>query len=120
MKNGEHLQQLFRTKKRSKYRAVKTVVDGIKFDSKHEAKVYSDLKILSYAGVVGGFNIHTPFRIEWDGELICKYVADFVVHYPDGKTEVWDAKSEKTRKLPVYRLKKKLMKIVNKIDIVEK
>ena len=47
------------------------------------------------------------------------YKADFVT-YKHGKVlEVIDVKSEMTKKLPVYRLKKKLMKAIYGIDIVE-
>ncbi len=39
---------------------------------------------------------------------------------PDGKVfEVIDVKSEMTKKLPVYRLKKKLIKAIYGFDIVE-
>ena len=47
------------------------------------------------------------------------YKADFVT-YKNGKAiEVIDVKSEMTKKLPVYRLKKKLMKAIYNIDIIE-
>ena len=58
--------------------------------------------------------------IEHNGVLICKYIADFVVYFYNDTREVWDVKSDYTRKLPVYKLKKKLMKIINGIEIVEK
>lgn len=39
----------------SKYRAKKTVVDGIIFDSKKEADFYCELKMLKMGGVVKDF-----------------------------------------------------------------
>jgi hypothetical protein len=54
-----------------------------------------------------------------NGVKIGFYKADFVT-YKHGKIlEVIDVKSEMTKKLPVYRLKKKLLKAIYNIDIVE-
>ena len=53
--------------KASKYRAVKTTIDGITFDSKKEAAEYGRLKLLEQAGVISDlelqprFEIHAPF-----------------------------------------------------------
>jgi hypothetical protein len=49
---------------------------------------------------------------------VCKYISDFV-YLENGQKIVEDVKSEYTRKLPVYRLKKKLVKAVHGIDIKE-
>ena len=54
-----------------------------------------------------------------DGERKASYVADFVVTYADGRVEVVDTKSEITRKLPTYVLKRKLMLHVHGIRIRE-
>ena len=48
-----------------------------------------------------------------------KYRADFVVLRNDGRYDVVDAKSDATRKDKVYRLKKRQMKEVLGIEIVE-
>ena len=40
----------------SKYLSHKTVVDGIKFDSKDEAKYYESLKIRKYRGEIENFD----------------------------------------------------------------
>lgn len=37
---------------KNKYKAVKTTVDGIKFDSKAEARRYTQLKLLERAGQI--------------------------------------------------------------------
>jgi len=107
-------------KKRSKYGNRKVIVDGILFDSMKEARVYSNLKLLQQAGQVASFERQFTYMLAVNGAKICKYIADFVVYYPDGKKEVWDVKSEITKKHPVYRLKKKLMLAIHGIDIVEK
>jgi hypothetical protein len=49
------------------------------------------------------------------GETICRYVADFV-YVRDEKRIVEDVKGLKTA---VYKLKKRLMKAVHKIEIQE-
>ncbi len=49
---------------------------------------------------------------------ICAYLADFTYNR-NGKEIVEDVKSEMTRKLPVYKLKKKLMKAILNIEIQE-
>jgi len=100
----------------NKYLNVKTIVDGRKFDSKLEAKIYNSLKLLKQAGEVDHFECQVPFQISVEGKKICVYKADFVVTFATGKTEVWDAKGVKT---PIYNLKKKLLKATHGIDIVE-
>lgn len=102
-------------KKPPKYRNKKTTVDGILFDSKHEADRYNQLKILRSAGEVTGFACQVVFNLP--GGIV--YKADFVVLYPDGRYVVEDAKSPATRKDKAYRLKRRLMKSAHGIEIVE-
>lgn len=109
----------------NKYRNIKTVVDGIKFDSKAEARRYSELKLLEKAGEINKLELQPRFDIKVNGTKICTYVADFA--YEEDKTDgyfgftvsnkrVEDVKGIKT---PVYNLKKKLMKAIHGIDIKE-
>ena len=96
----------------SKYRAKKTVVDGITFDSKKEADFYCELKMLRMAGEVIDFERQVTFELQpkfkYSGktERAIKYIADFVVHYNDGRTVVVDVKGDKT---DVYRIKRKML-----------
>lgn len=93
--------------KRSKYHAVKTVLDDIKFDSKKEAKRYIQLKQMEKAGLIKKLQLQVPFVLvdkSCYGREI-KYVADFV-YIENGAEIVEDVKGVKT---PVYRLKKRLM-----------
>jgi hypothetical protein len=48
-----------------------------------------------------------------------EYIADFTYKDKNGIFIVEDVKSEHTRKLKPYKLKKKLMKIIYNIDIKE-
>ena len=102
-------------KRRSKYGNVKTTVDGIRFDSKHEAERYAQLKLLLEAREISGFVLQWDFKLP--GGLV--YRADFVVLYPDGHYEVEDAKSPATQKDKVYRLKKRLMRETHNVVIRE-
>lgn len=107
-------------KKKSKYGNKKTEVDGIKFDSKKEAKRYGELMILLKAGEIGLLERQVVFELKIGEKRVCKYIADFV--YTDQKTGeriVEDVKSEATRKLRLYRLKKKLMQEIIGIKIKE-
>ena len=102
-------------KRRSKYGNVKTVVDGIKFDSKKEAARYVVLKQEANAGTIQHLRLQVPFKLEIDGHLICRYKADFV-YTRDGQEIVEDVKGRLT---DVYKLKKKMMQACHQISILE-
>ena len=103
---------------RPKYGNKKTVVDGIKFDSKWESQRYLYLKSLEKAGRVKNLELQPKFIISVNGQKICTYIADFKYDKED-KDGVWehvieDAKGVET---PEFKLKKKLMKAVHNINI---
>lgn len=104
--------------KRSKYKAVKTVVDDITFDSKKEAKRYGELKMMEKAGLISDLLLQPGFVIFIKGKKICEYRADFE-YWEQGQRVIEDVKSETTRKLPVYRLKKKMFEAAYGIKIKE-
>ena len=103
---------------RPKYGNKKTVVDGIKFDSKWESQRYLYLKSLERAGRVKNLELQPRFIITVNGQKICTYVADFQYdkESKDGEWEhiIEDAKGVET---PEFKLKKKLMKAVHNIEI---
>jgi hypothetical protein len=105
----------------SKYGAVPTVVDNIRFASKKEAKRYEELKLLS-TGVkpyVMGLQLQPEWDLVVNGVLICKYRADFTYVLFGGyewSVIVEDVKGIRT---PAYKLKKKLMKAIHGIEIQE-
>ena len=102
-----------------KYKNVKTVVNGINFDSKKEAGYYGILRLKEKAKIIDRFEMQVKYDLVVNNIKIGFYKADFVT-YKNGKAvEVIDVKSEMTKKLPVYRLKKKLVKAIYGIDIVE-
>lgn len=101
--------------RRAKYGNKKTIIDGIKFDSKREAQRYGALQLMLKAGLISNLRLQVPYQITVNGMKVCKYVADFV--YEDKGVEiVEDVKGMKT---PIYNLKKKLMKAVFGVVISE-
>jgi hypothetical protein len=116
-------------RKPSKYRNKATWVDGVRFASKKEAARYQELKLLvgEAQGRIerGSLELQPRFPLKVNGQLICTYVADFGYREYDpvyGKVlvaVVEDVKSGFTRKNPVYRIKRKLMKALYGIDIRE-
>lgn len=101
--------------KKRKYRNEPIIVDGIRFDSKHEAAVYDDLMRQVRAGILKCVCRQVGFDLP--GNI--RYFADFVVIYPDNHIEVLDAKSAVTRRNRVYINKKKQLKALWGIEVVE-
>ena len=104
-------------KRGAKYGNKKVFVGDLKFDSKKEATRYTHLKLSERDGLIvaGSLRCQTVWPIfvtpRAGGEPIkvCKYISDFdYVETSTQSTIVEDVKSEFTRKLPRYRLKKKL------------
>ena len=101
----------------SKYGATKTNIDGVIFDSRHEAERYLELKIMERQRLIKDLQCQVPFELipaqyEKDGnkrgkciERECIYKADFV--YTEGNAlVVEDAKGYRTKD---YIIKRKLM-----------
>ena len=99
----------------SKYHAQPTTLDGHTFPSLREASRYSELCLLLRAGDITDLSLQVPFPIHVNGTLACTYIADFV-YTQDGRRVVEDSKGFRT---PIYKLKRKLMKIVRGITILE-
>ena len=106
-----------------KYRNIKTVVDGITFDSKKEAKRYNELKLLKQAGIIEAFDIKVkyPYTITYSVNdktysRNAHYESDFVVYYKD-RIEVEDVKGVQT---PIFKQKKRIMKALYNFDIILK
>lgn len=99
----------------NKYRAIRTKVDNITFDSKREAARYQELKLLRDAGEISSLVLQPKFPIQINDVKICTYIADFE-YEKDGKTVVEDSKGVLT---PIYRIKKKLVKALYGVEIQE-
>lgn len=118
----------------NKYRAKKTEVDGILFDSKREATRYIYLRDAQKRGEISNLRMQVkylliPAQYEQDrtgrmagrirGRLLereVSYIADFVYINEDGEEVVEDVKGMRTA---AYTIKRKLMLKVYGIRIVE-
>ena len=113
-------------KKPSKYNNRKVELDGFTFDSQKEARRYSELKLLVRVGEISELELQKSFvlaeSVKFNNEPRAKpdirYVADFT-YIENGVMIVEDVKSKATKSLPVYRLKKHLMKSIHGIEIQE-
>ena len=108
---------------KSKYGNHKVVIDGEKVaDSKHEYSRLCELKVLQRAGEIN--DLHTQVRYNLIPEQkICgekvrgtDYIADFVYWTKDGQFICEDAKGHRT---DAYIIKRKMMKLIHNIDVVE-
>ena len=98
-----------------KYHNKKTVVDGIKFDSKLEAERYEQLKILERAGVIRDLELQPEYELipsfrkngkTWRRTL---YKADFrYILAEDDSYIIEDVKGSTAVITDVFRLKQKL------------
>lgn len=88
--------------KPNKYHNHPTTVDGVRFDSKKEARYYEQLKIRVATGEVSYFLMQVPLRLPGGS----KYVVDFQVFFtePGRREEYVDVKGTLTQ---VFRLKKR-------------
>lgn len=100
--------------KRSKYRNQAVVVDGMRFASKSEAARWGELCLLQRAGQISDLKRQVIFTCEVNGEVITKYVADFV-YIRDGQRVIEDRKGGPETAL--FRIKSKLMHACFGVDI---
>ncbi len=99
-------------KKKSKYRANKTSVDGHTFDSKKEAEYYCELKLRLQGKEINGFCLQPTFMLAPG----LKYKADFIVFNKDNTYEVIDVKGVRTKE---YIAKKKVFEDKYNMKITE-
>lgn len=81
-----------------KYNAKPTEYNGVRYDSKREARYAAELDAKMHAGEVVGWlrqiGLHLPGRT--------RYIVDFMVFYADGRVQAVDVKGMET---PMWRLK---------------
>lgn len=105
--------------RRSKYRAVPTVVDGIRFASKAEAAKYGELKLRELAGEIRNLVLQPRYEFVLNNWKVGTYVGDF--EFEEKQADGWklvtlDVKGMRT---PVYKLKAKLFRALVGREIVE-
>lgn len=104
----------------SKYRNVRTRVDGISFHSKREAARYLELKMLLKAKKIKNLRLQVRFPLMVNETKVGHYIADFTYNHAEcyprwGAYVIEDVKGVKTA---VYSLKKKIL-AANGISISE-
>ena len=127
----EYRELVNQQKKANKLNAVKTNIDGLKFDSKSEAKRYTELKMLQAAGEISDLKTQVKFVLipsqkDENGKVIekeCSYIADFV-YYDNraNKTIVEDVKGYVNPASSTYAkfvIKRKLMLYIHGIRVTE-
>ena len=110
----------------SKYHNRKTEVNGVLFDSRHEAHRWIELQYMQRAGMIHDLQRQVSFELIpaiREGKKVVQravvYVADFVYLGHNGagwEKVVEDAKGVRT---DVYKIKKKLMRWRHGIEIKE-
>ena len=103
-----------RRRTRSKYNAIPTEVDGIRFASKKEAARYVFLKGMVTAGKITELELQPPYELYVQDQKICRYIADFRYKNAEGGEVVEDVKGFITS---TFRLKQKLMRAIHNIEI---
>jgi len=101
----------------SKYGAQPTVVDGIRFASKAEARRYEELKLRERVGEISDLTLQPRYPLVVNGEKVGTYVGDF--RYTEAATQQETVEDVKGVATPVYRLKKKLVRAIYGVDILE-
>lgn len=112
--------------RRNKYASKTVLQDDIKFDSTKEANRWRELELLQKAGAITDLKRQVPFVLapsvllagEARAKPAIRYFAD-ATYMERGQLVVEDTKSDGTRKLAVYRIKKHLMATVHGIHIRE-
>jgi hypothetical protein len=97
---------------RHKYKAVQTISDGIKFQSKKEARYYDELKLRQKAGEVVFFLRQVPFDLAGG----VKYRCDFQEFRSDGTVHFIDVKGKRTTE---YIARKKMVEALYPVEIEE-
>ena len=119
----------------NKYRNKKVIVNGISFDSRKEAKRYSELLLLEKSGQIHDLQTQVKFvlipkqysKTEFTkagkpkvAESECSYYADFCYVASGGEYVVEDVKGYKGGgAYNIYKIKKKLMLYVHGIEVKE-
>lgn len=99
----------YQTRSRNKYKAIKTMYKGSKFDSKREVSKAMELDSLKRQGKIGGWSKQEKIELFGEnGNKICTYKIDFTIEHLDGTKEYLEVKSKATA-TSTWRLKWKLL-----------
>jgi hypothetical protein len=93
---------------------------GVYWHSRKEYRHWLVLRAAEAAGLVRDLRRQVRYRLTVNGIEVGSYVADFVFFDPEtDRVVVQDVKSPATRKLPLYRLKRALLRAVWGLTVEE-
>lgn len=105
---------------RSKWGNVHTdCSQGHTHDSKKEAGRCNDLAMYERAGVVKGIQVQCKYPLHVNGHLICTYYSDFEYWRQKGSEWEYVVEDTKGKRTRGYIIKRKLMKAILGIGILE-
>jgi hypothetical protein len=93
----------------TKYRAVRTEIDGILFDSKAEGRRYQELRLMAVAGLITDLELQPRYELQpaytKAGKRIraIEYRADFRYRTKSGAVVVEDVKGMETAEFKIKR-----------------
>jgi hypothetical protein len=90
--------------------------DGKEFHSKRERNRYEELLALEQGGAISDLKLQPGYKLVVNKILITNYFADFSYVDDQGKRVVEDTKGVRT---PAYVMKKRLMKAIYGIEVLE-
>lgn len=96
----------------NKYHAEKTIVDGITFASKKEARYYQELCLARTSGQLLFFLRQVPFHLPGG----VRYVVDFAEFWKNEPVRFVDVKGFPTA---TYKIKKKILEACYPVKIIE-
>ena len=97
-------------RRRGKFGSIETVFMGRTYHSKKEAEYASLLELRRRSRGpqrILSWEPQVPIRLEVNGKLVCTYIADFLIKFPDGHEELHETKGVETA---VWRMKEKLFR----------
>jgi hypothetical protein len=107
-------------KQTNKYHNKQTMLLGEKFSSRKEAARYQELLLMQRAGLIRNIELQPRYDLVVNAQKLGFYKADFRYEKTDtSEIMVEDVKGGNATKTPVYMLKKKLVKALYDIDIIE-
>jgi hypothetical protein len=101
----------------TKYRAIPSEVEGIRFASRMEARRYRELRLMEAAGEIKDLELQKRWPLVVNGKKVCTYVSDF--EYTETMTGRRITEDVKGARTAVYKLKRALMQAVHGITIRE-
>lgn len=103
----------------NKYGAKRTTVDGLTFDSQHEARRWTHLRLMVIAGLIQNLERQVRYPLVVNGVEVTSYRVDFqYVVSATGEIVIEDAKAKPTR-TEAYVIRKKLMRACYSAVITE-